>query len=99
MGSVRLVPLTVKLRGLPAVPSFVVPRFNDIGLTAIVGVTPGPTGLTSALNVTFCVVAPVLVFAICPAKTPSLAAAAAVMRTLIVFAATVPLVGVNVSDE
>ena len=74
----------------------VVPKLSEAGLTVIIGVA---AGFTSALNPTISVVAPGLVLLIVPAKTPSPVAPAALMRTLMVVAASVPFVGVSVSEE
>lgn len=75
-------------------PAIVVPRFKAVGLMVIEGNAPG---LTAALNMTFCVVAPGLLTPMVPAKTPSPAAPAALIRAETVVVASVPLVGASVN--
>src|SRR5205807_2639600 len=51
MGPVRLLPLTVKNCPVPGAPAVVVPRFSDVGLTAIAGVGVGLTNCVTVLLV------------------------------------------------
>src|SRR5205814_1410622 len=89
---VKLVPLTVKVAAVPAVPAVVVPRLSVLGVTVTVGVG---TALTVPVAATFCAVAPVLVSVMLPVTGPC--AAAELMRALMVVVATVPDVGVSVT--
>ena len=85
MSAVRLLPLTVTLWEVPAVPWVVVPRLSELVLTVMVGVG---TGLTAPLTVMSCSVAPVLSAAIMPLTGPT--GAVAVIRANTVVVPTVP---------
>src|SRR5947207_3155757 len=90
IGAGKLLALTVKVLTVPAVPAVVVPRSSVAGVTVMVGAAlplSVPTRRSSDL--------PVLVSLMTPLTAP--AAAAALMRALMVVLATVPPVGVSVT--
>ena len=89
--AVRLLPLTVNVLAVPAVPTVVEPRSRVPGVTVIVATA---AAFTVPVTVTSCSVAPVLVEATLPLMAPAVAVLA--MRVEMVVLATVPVVGVNV---
>src|SRR5207302_1363653 len=79
MGAVKLVPLTVKVAAVPAVPAVVVPKLSVLGVTVTVGVA---TALTVPVTATSFPTRRASDLVMLPVTVPC--AAAELMRALIV---------------